>query len=51
MAMEQDFPEGAMGFADQVALAHYLNEHPIHDSLILLKGSHGIHLETIVPLC
>ncbi len=51
MAMEQDFPEGAMGFADHVALAHYLEEHPIHDSLILLKGSHGIHLENIIPLC
>lgn len=50
-ALADSFPCGATGFADNAALEEYLKAHSIHDSLILLKGSHGIHLEKIIPLC
>lgn len=28
-----------------------LEQEPLRDSLVLIKGSHGIHLEQILPLC
>ena len=36
-------------FADVQELSGYLAEHPIDNSLILLKGSRGIQLESLVP--
>ena len=37
-------------FADTETLAVALEESPISNALILVKGSHGNHLETILPL-
>lgn len=34
-------------YPDAQAFAHYLSEHPLTDKTILLKGSRGIHLETL----
>jgi len=36
-------------YADAEALLAYLAEHPLEGRKILLKGSHGIHLEKIIP--
>lgn len=36
-----------LGFADVEALNQYLTEHPITDSLILVKGSNSIHLDKL----
>ncbi len=32
------------------ALSDYLRQHPLHDKLVLLKGSHGMHLEKLKDL-
>lgn len=42
--------EGIQTFADHVALMEYLREYPIEQSLILIKGSHGIKLEQVIPI-
>ncbi len=39
---------GLHAFPDREALVAYLNEHPLHDRMILIKGSHGIGLDKIV---
>lgn len=38
-----------MKLADAEALIAYLTEHPLTGRKILLKGSHGIHLEKVIP--
>lgn len=36
--------------ADAEAMRQHLNTHPIAGKYILLKGSHSVHLETLLPL-
>lgn len=36
-------------YPDAEALISYLSEHPLTGRKILLKGSHGIHLEKVIP--
>lgn len=36
-------------FASAAELIAYLQEHPLQGRRILLKGSHGVHLETVIP--
>ena len=35
-------------FPDSVALADHLSAHPVHDSVILVKGSRGIQMEKVL---
>jgi UDP-N-acetylmuramoyl-tripeptide--D-alanyl-D-alanine ligase len=37
-------------FPNIQALSHYLSSHPLQGYHVLIKGSHGIHLETIIEL-
>ena len=37
-------------FPDADALRQYLEQHPLEGHTVLLKGSHGIHLETLVDV-
>ncbi len=37
-------------FASRKALEKHLSRHPITDSLVLVKGSHGVGLEHLLPL-
>ena len=39
-----------LSFADKKELADYLEQNPIKESIILLKGSRGMGLETVVEL-
>ncbi|WP_329905158.1 UDP-N-acetylmuramoyl-tripeptide--D-alanyl-D-alanine ligase [Porphyromonas pogonae] len=43
--------DGIKIFADVQELGDYLKSNPIEGSAILVKGSNGIHLERILPLC
>lgn len=43
--------DGFLYFPSIEELKEYLTRNPIIDSLILLKGSHGIHLQEIPDLC
>ena len=36
-------------FPDSEALAGWLAEHPVHDAVILIKGSRGIQMEKAIP--
>jgi UDP-N-acetylmuramoyl-tripeptide--D-alanyl-D-alanine ligase len=40
--------EGALFFAKTEELATYLQEHKIKDSLVLVKGSRGMKLESVI---
>lgn len=40
----------ARHFADKAAAAEWLAQHPVHQQLVLLKGSRGMGLETLLPL-
>lgn len=50
-SLSEELPEGIRVFPDSDVLSEYLTKNPIHDRWILLKGSHGIHLEKLIPLC
>jgi len=41
-------PEGSFVFPDSQALISYLGKNPLSGSLILIKGSRGIHLEKVL---
>lgn len=43
--------DGFLYFSSIQELKEYLTRNPVTDSLILLKGSHGIHLQEIPDLC
>ncbi len=45
-----DTEHGYMFFPDTAALAAYLKDNPLSRSLVLIKGSRGMHLEDAVPL-
>lgn len=38
-----------ISFGTSGQLADYLKEHPVAGSVILIKGSHGIHMEKVIP--
>jgi UDP-N-acetylmuramoyl-tripeptide--D-alanyl-D-alanine ligase len=39
----------AFYFPDKFGLHNWLQDHPIKDSFILIKGSRGIQLESVLP--
>ncbi len=41
-------PCGYLGFAKTEDLLSYLEKHPLENRSVLLKGSHGIHLEKVI---
>ena len=52
--MGEEFTRAAAGkpyktFATSSDLAKYLEEHPLEGCTILLKGSHSIQMEKIIP--
>lgn len=42
--------EGSQCFPDSEALAAWLKDNPVHDTAILVKGSRGIKMETVLPV-
>ena len=48
---QQAVPSGSHAFANVVELNDFLEKHPIHNAIILIKGSRGMHLEkcALVP--
>ncbi|MDE6778064.1 MAG: UDP-N-acetylmuramoyl-tripeptide--D-alanyl-D-alanine ligase [Alistipes sp.] len=48
-AIAGDYPDSRF-FASRAELEHYLAEHPVGDSLVLVKGSHGIGLDKLLPI-
>lgn len=48
-AVSADYPQ-ARFFASRAELEKYLAEHPVANSLVLVKGSHGIGLDKILPM-
>lgn len=37
-------------FVDADTLGAYLHEHPLHNCTILIKGSHGMHMDSLIPV-
>lgn len=46
---KMDAQRGVRTFADAAELAAYLRQYPLHQRVILIKGSRGVKLEGVVP--
>lgn len=50
-ALEKKYSsEGSLFFQNVKALETYLEKYPLRNTFILLKASHGVHLEYLIPL-